>query len=163
MPATITFMMPGQPEQHFFASIIKAQEFFDNLEPNKEVEVFVRVPPEEVPLGEDHYRLWLHPDNRVQFFGMPARLTDAIAGRFGFQVLEALKSIDPELLHGSSFGSSMRVKLNPGSKEPMYFFIPDGLQHDFVGKPKENESLCPTFVLEVANEHESLFTLLKRA
>lgn len=95
------------------------------------------------------------PNEISIFVGQPSDVHDNVGGCFGRQLTRALEDVDPELLSDCRHGAGMSVKIHKKSKEPDFYFRPDGLQSPPASKANKAGNPCPTIVLEVAYHHES--------
>lgn len=138
-----------------FRTLEQAISFFDALSPFDEVEVFISGIPPDTPESEDHYRVWVRPDGRVQFFGLPTSAHEVVGGTFTILLAFELGKIGIDPTKVASIGASTRVFTRPGLKEPDFFFRPLALKCPPEEASDSAGNAYPTLVLETAYLHES--------
>ena len=112
----------------------EAVAFFDSISEWEEVEVYIEGLSPRASFRNDHYRLWVHPDRRVQFFGLPSRAHDATAAKVASQTRDGLGKLGSLCKKRCTVGYSARVHTRPGSKEPDVYLAP----HSHLVKPTRN-------------------------
>lgn len=123
--------------------------------------MFIEGLPQRMLQGEDHHRLWVHPDGRVQFFGLPSTDHEDIAGEVHNQIYDELKMLGSAYKKSCRLGASARVFTRPGSKEPDVYLRPVELRVPPAEPADAHRTPCPTLVVEVALGNESQSTLEK--